>query len=556
MACFEALLQLDYGGLNDSANKKVSVWSATVMAKDREQEHFDFFFNQTSSKSEPTLTNGKAKKDGQTGIYFLEELLDPDRSPEQNGVNTFKKHYPDVHHLLFSGDTGNGYRGYAMLDFFSTVKQRFDYTAELVPLAPGHAWNRTDARIAHMNTFLDALKDITRLFGAKQIADAFYDASNPNPSGRKKRRKLMARSHIGFRTVQFDQEKAAAIKKKIGKQLVTPHLDKGHMGVRGFLYFDFSVVGPDGNIAHPVGYARVREHADPERPNNPTFVYTWRTDLALKMCQPCSDRFGGPVSLSDSNCTKKHCAVDQMRSNSLAAEAAARVQPEGPVAGAPFPREQHREGSDADAEPPVLPQELDQEGNDIDVDPREAQHEDNDRPLPTQAHWKTTIVKRQVRAVFGAVSGGEGWWYYIPENKGDRSKKQRKGWWLYPEPGEADMYYIGGSLKPIQKTKVKGLIEDEAKFDDFPFTRRVFVNEDGKEDEATQRLVTTQTLPKMPPTEQEEDNSDDTEQSSSGNDEQYSGQDDDLPEKPLDAPSSLLAQPPSMVRRASKRLAR
>ena len=33
MACFEALLQLDYGGLNDSANQKVSVWSATVMTK-------------------------------------------------------------------------------------------------------------------------------------------------------------------------------------------------------------------------------------------------------------------------------------------------------------------------------------------------------------------------------------------------------------------------------------------------------------------------------------------------------------------------------------------
>ena len=69
MAYSEALLQLDYGGLNDSANDKVSVWSATVMAKDREQEHFDFFFNQTSSKSEPTLTNGKAKKDGQTGFF-------------------------------------------------------------------------------------------------------------------------------------------------------------------------------------------------------------------------------------------------------------------------------------------------------------------------------------------------------------------------------------------------------------------------------------------------------------------------------------------------------
>ena len=41
-----------------------------------------------------------------------------------------------------------------MLEFLSHLKSKFGYTAELIPLAPGHAWNRTDARIAHMNIFL------------------------------------------------------------------------------------------------------------------------------------------------------------------------------------------------------------------------------------------------------------------------------------------------------------------------------------------------------------------------------------------------------------------
>ena len=36
MKAWEALWQLGYGGFNDSANQKVSVWSATVLAAGRE----------------------------------------------------------------------------------------------------------------------------------------------------------------------------------------------------------------------------------------------------------------------------------------------------------------------------------------------------------------------------------------------------------------------------------------------------------------------------------------------------------------------------------------
>ena len=40
----QAILELDYGGMTDSAGKKVGVWSATVIAPGRKQEHYDYFF--------------------------------------------------------------------------------------------------------------------------------------------------------------------------------------------------------------------------------------------------------------------------------------------------------------------------------------------------------------------------------------------------------------------------------------------------------------------------------------------------------------------------------
>ena len=91
---WEALRQLDYGGVNDSANNKVAVWSVTVMAPGREQEHFDYFFDQASKKG--PSKKGAAKKDGQTGIYFMGELLDKDKFDGK--VSLFRHHYPATNH--------------------------------------------------------------------------------------------------------------------------------------------------------------------------------------------------------------------------------------------------------------------------------------------------------------------------------------------------------------------------------------------------------------------------------------------------------------------------
>ena len=103
----EIMLFLDYGGLNDSKNDKVSVWRATILAPSQQQEHFDYFFDQAGKKDE----EGKAKKDGDTGKFFLDDMLDPSSDPTGNAnVSLLETSYPDSSHLKLSGDTGNAYK--------------------------------------------------------------------------------------------------------------------------------------------------------------------------------------------------------------------------------------------------------------------------------------------------------------------------------------------------------------------------------------------------------------------------------------------------------------
>jgi hypothetical protein len=319
------LWQLDYGGLTDSRGRKVSVWSATVIRPAGEQENIDFFFD---SANQGGAGEGAAKKDGQTGIYFLHELFDPLRSPagpDGRRTSMVQRMFPEVKHVILSGDTGNGYRAYAMLDELSRLKGTAGITFELIPLAPGHAFNRSDARIAHQNTFLRGLKRRSRVFGAKDIATAFHTASNPATANR---RKHLTRSQCFFRKVVVDRAAADLTKKQFGAQLIRADLDKGHMGVRGFLFFDFS---------HGDGYATVREHGDPAMLDNPSMIYTWRKDLSKAMCQQCSDRLQRPTLLTHGGCTKRRCAF---RANAPAAAPRLpmvhAVQPM-PAAAAPAP---------------------------------------------------------------------------------------------------------------------------------------------------------------------------------------------------------------------------
>ena len=309
----QALLQFDYGGLQESAGKKVSVWSATVITKGRKQEHFDYFFNALNSKK---ADHDGAKKNGSTGVFFLHELFDPKRGPPAKAGETqksaFRTRFPDTNELIFSGDTGNGYRAYMMLEEISTMFEKFGLKVELIPLSPGHAWNRTDARIAHMNTFLRSIKRASRIFGAEQVAQAFHLASDPSVA---RVRKFMARSHVMFRIVKLEwtPTQIEDFAKQKGAVVLDRRLHQGRMGVKGLLYFRFWFTNPDGSVFYPRGYASVREHGNPDEPGNPTYVYAWRKDLNRLMCQPCSNHAERPVMLAANACTKKLCSKEKER---------------------------------------------------------------------------------------------------------------------------------------------------------------------------------------------------------------------------------------------------
>jgi hypothetical protein len=487
----EVMMYLDYGGFTDSANKKVSVWSATALAKDRPQEHFDFFFDQGAKGKDK---EGTAKKNGQTGISFLAELFDPAKSPWGDGVSMFHHYYPGKDEVNLSGDTGNGYRAYEMLEELSKFFSKYGIKVKLMPLPPGHAWNRTDARIAHQNTFLEALKAVSRVYGAEEIASAFHAASDEKYIGT---RKYMERSHCYYRTVQHDAPKQAATRKKLGEQLYSAKVDKGHIGVRGLLYFNFSVVGPKGDIIYPHGYARVREFADPNRPDNPTHVWTWRKDLAANMCQACSDAWGGPVDISVNGCTKKMCAVVKKTKQADDAAAAARVLPQQPVS-----RDQHAGAADGASQPA-------KSGEDVDPAPaaKPAKVADGSarkrgrpklsqggapppkRPQPDTAAESKTRVMRQVRVVHGVTNGRAQVWMYVPhEPKSDTSKTVRRGFWL-DKAGQENGHFM---LRPAAAIQEKGgpRIEDVVVFKAFPFWRLVKLSAKKKELPKTIRFLT------------------------------------------------------------------
>ncbi len=59
-----------------------------------QQEHYDFFFDQAGKQKKGI--NKKAKKDGQTGIHFLSELLDPALSPLKNGKSLLAQRFPNI----------------------------------------------------------------------------------------------------------------------------------------------------------------------------------------------------------------------------------------------------------------------------------------------------------------------------------------------------------------------------------------------------------------------------------------------------------------------------
>jgi hypothetical protein len=227
----EILMFLDYGGMTDSANSKVNVWSCTVLIRDRDPSHIDFFFDPEFNK------HGLPghKKNGEAGMFFMDELLNPDRGPNGDGVSLMQVLFPGKNHLLLSGDTGNGYRAYQMLHYLSMLFSLYAWRCELIPLSPGHAFNQTDARIARINAFLERVMRKGRVEGAENIAKAFAGATDPR---RTTKRKFMKNTHVFFRVV-VERDYVKKVKAiRLGAMMPgTVFLER--VGVRSLLYFRF-----------------------------------------------------------------------------------------------------------------------------------------------------------------------------------------------------------------------------------------------------------------------------------------------------------------------------
>ena len=228
--------------------------------------------------------------------------------------------------------------------------------------------------------------------------------------------------------VEVDQDQAAETRKSLGNMIVSDTFHNGKMGVKGLLYFNFAVKDVAGNMVHPPGHALVMEHPDPEHPNNPTYVYTWRKELSKDMCQPCSDRHGGPVSLSVSKCTKKKCSV-------LTAEAQARQAAEESslLASMPLFRSPQR---DDETQPQFCSAlSLSSAEDSARLESREEKMEQF-----SEAKWisKSKDEVRELRVVHGqrADQDRPEIWMYVPfvyKNPGknkNQSNQKRKGYWL------------------------------------------------------------------------------------------------------------------------------
>lgn len=99
------------------------------------------------------------------------------------------------------------------------MQEKYGYNIILAPLAPGHAFNSTDARIAHFNTLINLIKARFHLFGAEGIAKVMHEASNPD---RNVRRTFVSRSYIFFRRVEAEGEASG---KFVNVQMVNETLD-------------------------------------------------------------------------------------------------------------------------------------------------------------------------------------------------------------------------------------------------------------------------------------------------------------------------------------------
>ena len=260
------------------AGGHVDIWSVTLVTRlptgEKLRQNYDVFYKKEYAK-------GEKNKNSNTGRMALRLFVDPDRNPQGTGRSVLGDLAPEVTHLIFSGDTGNGFRGIPMSWYHSTLYGSYGLTCEQIPLSPRHAHNPTDAHFAHLNHFFRACMRVTHLIGPEQFVRALSMATNSRLTSP---RKLIKRTTVVYHRFL------------ISEYIPTPAwLEKTHpstLSLSKLGYFNLSTTGGDG---HPEGVMRVRKYAKEGVKKDPLVVWDMKKPAdGHEICQRCSDREVSP----------------------------------------------------------------------------------------------------------------------------------------------------------------------------------------------------------------------------------------------------------------------
>jgi hypothetical protein len=251
------------------------------------RRHFDVFYDKD-------IVRGEKNKNSNTGMMALRLFLDPLRNTGASGLSVLADMAPQVTHLIFSGDTGNGFRGIPMSWFHSTIHRLYGFICEQIPLAPRHAHNDTDAHFAHLNSFFRKLMRVTFLVGASVFAKALTMATNPSLTNQRKLIKRCTVLYHRFTAAEYITVPDWLIKER-----------DGEISVSKLGYFLLSTTSEDGKgDVFEEGIMRVRRNA-PESKDDPLLV--WDMRYPDQCCQVCSDReVFARLSVRDSLSTTIH----------------------------------------------------------------------------------------------------------------------------------------------------------------------------------------------------------------------------------------------------------
>ena len=173
-------------------------------------------------------------------------------------------------HIIFSGDTGNGFRGYEMFKFYSHCWSRYGKRVEHMSRCPRHAENHCDRHIAHIATKARAVMDRCGVFTLPEFANISRD---------------IVATHAFFHDTGIDDVSTNGLDPSVHHPIANVAKPPGIKSIT-HAQFRWRVAGERYSED---GVCRVQEMIDggPEKRNR---WRVWCLDSTQpKLCGPCSD---------------------------------------------------------------------------------------------------------------------------------------------------------------------------------------------------------------------------------------------------------------------------